>query len=93
MENSPCRNGNGIFSFYIHCVKSVRMENTDQKNSEYEHFSRSDIVGVPIPVQGFPSSDWSKLNFLVTHLTNIVNFASKTYPGKTKSDAKVDEWD
>ena len=69
------------------------MENTDQKNSEYGHFSRSDIVGAPIPVQGFPSSDWSKLNFLVTHLTNIVNFASKTYPGKTKSDAKVDEWD
>ena len=42
------------WNFSIHCVKSVRIrsfsgqysirmrENTDQRNSEYEHFSRND---------------------------------------------------
>ena len=39
--------------------------------------------------KGFPSSDWSIHNFLLTHVTR----ASKTYAGKSKSDAKVAKQD
>lgn len=58
---------------------------------KYRKEMSSEYARLPISAQGFPISDWFLLTMLITHVTNVLKLASKMYPVKSNSEAKLGE--